>query len=83
MEGHCPWELPPVAQPARTHVHADGARLDAEALVQKVTGQGLTDVDFVAYLSTEKRSREIRSDYGSRPETFRTLLIPGPAGGAR
>jgi carboxypeptidase Taq len=34
----------------RTHVHAEGARLDAEELVRKVTGQGLTDVDFVAYL---------------------------------
>jgi carboxypeptidase Taq len=37
----------------RTHVHAEGARLEAEALVQKVTGQGLTDVDFVAYLKTK------------------------------
>ncbi len=34
----------------RTHVHAEGARLDAEDLVRKVTGTGLTDVDFVAYL---------------------------------
>jgi carboxypeptidase Taq len=41
-------------QPLRTwlraHVHAEGARLDAEDLVKKVTGAGLTDVDFVAYL---------------------------------
>ncbi len=34
----------------RAHVHAEGARLDAEELVKKVTGTGLTDVDFVAYL---------------------------------
>ncbi|MGO8968626.1 MAG: carboxypeptidase M32 [Myxococcaceae bacterium] len=34
----------------RTHVHAEGARLDAEDLVRKVTGEGLTDRDFVAYL---------------------------------
>jgi carboxypeptidase Taq len=31
-------------------VHTEGARLDAEDLVRKVTGQGLTDTDFVAYL---------------------------------
>ena len=37
----------------RASVHSEGARLDAEELVQKVTGQGLTDVDFVAYLKTK------------------------------
>ncbi len=34
----------------RAHVHAEGSRLDAEDLVHKVTGAGLTDADFVAYL---------------------------------
>lgn len=34
----------------RTNIHAEGARLDAEDLVRKVTGRGLTDVDFVDYL---------------------------------
>jgi carboxypeptidase Taq len=40
----------------RQNVHREGARLDAEDLVQKVTGKGLTDTDFVAYL---------RSKYGA------------------
>ncbi len=35
----------------RTHVHRRGARLDAEDLVREVTGQGLTDVDFMAFLN--------------------------------
>jgi carboxypeptidase Taq len=34
----------------RAAVHSEGARLDAEALIQKVTGAGLTDEDFVGYL---------------------------------
>jgi carboxypeptidase Taq len=37
----------------RVHVHTEGARLDAEDLVKKVTGQGLTDTDFVAYLKAK------------------------------
>ena len=32
------------------HVHRHGARLSAEERVQAVTGHGLTDVDFLAYL---------------------------------
>jgi carboxypeptidase Taq len=34
----------------RTHVHAPGFRLSAEERVRAVTGSGLTDVDFIAYL---------------------------------
>lgn len=34
----------------RANVHHEGARLDAEDLVRKVTHSGLTDADFVAYL---------------------------------
>jgi carboxypeptidase Taq len=37
----------------RTAVHQEGARLDAEDLVEKVTGRGLTDTDFVAYLKAK------------------------------
>jgi carboxypeptidase Taq len=37
----------------RTQVHHQGARLDAEDLVHKVTGRGLTDTDFIAYLRTK------------------------------
>jgi len=43
-------EVGPLRSWLRTHVHAEGSRLDAEDLVVKVTGSGLTDVDFVAYL---------------------------------
>ena len=32
------------------HVHQHGARLSAEERVQAVTGHGLTDADFLAYL---------------------------------
>jgi len=34
----------------RTHVHAPGFRLPAEERVQALTGRGLTDEDFIAYL---------------------------------
>jgi carboxypeptidase Taq len=34
----------------RDRIHTEGARLDAEDLVRKVTGEGLTDSDFIAYL---------------------------------
>ena len=37
----------------RTAIHQEGARLDAEDLVQKVTGKGLTDTDFVTYLKAK------------------------------
>lgn len=40
----------------RTHIHSQGFRLPAEDLIRQVTGQGLTDVDFLAYL---------RSKYGA------------------
>src|SRR5450755_1142472 len=43
-------DFTPLRSWLRTHVHAEGARLDAEDLVRKVTGQGLTDTDFVGYL---------------------------------
>ncbi len=43
-------DVAPLRTWLRTHVHAEGARLDAEDLVRKVTGEGLTDRDFVAYL---------------------------------
>jgi carboxypeptidase Taq len=34
----------------RTHVHQEGYRQDAEALITRVTGQGLTDRDFLEAL---------------------------------
>ena len=40
----------------RARVHVEGARLDAEDLVRKVTGTGLTDADFVAYLRDKYRA---------------------------
>ncbi len=43
-------ELAPVKRWLREKVHVEGFRTDAEALVTRVTGQGLTDADFVAYL---------------------------------
>ena len=43
-------DVSPLRTWLRTHVHSEGARLDAEDLVRKVTGAGLTDVDFVVYL---------------------------------
>ncbi|AKJ07053.1 carboxypeptidase Taq [Archangium gephyra] len=46
-------ELKPLREWLRTHVHAEGYRLPAEELVRKVTGQGLTDVDFLAYLKSK------------------------------
>lgn len=42
--------LLPVKQWLREKVHREGFRSDAEALVTRVTGRGLTDGDFVAYL---------------------------------
>jgi carboxypeptidase Taq len=46
-------DFSPLRDWLRTHVHTEGARLDAEDLVRKVTGQGLTDTDFVAYLKSK------------------------------
>ncbi|MBL8916943.1 MAG: carboxypeptidase M32 [Archangium sp.] len=43
-------ELAPVKRWLREKVHGEGFRFDAEALVTRVTGQGLTDDDFIAYL---------------------------------
>ncbi|HMK73907.1 MAG TPA: carboxypeptidase M32 [Myxococcaceae bacterium] len=43
-------DVAPLRNWLRTRVHAEGSRLDAEDLVRKVTGAGLTDTDFVAYL---------------------------------
>ena len=34
----------------RSKIHREGYRLEAEDRVQQVTGAGLTDVDFIAYL---------------------------------
>lgn len=43
-------ELLPLREWLRVHVHRQGYRLPAEALIQQVTGRGLTDTDFLAYL---------------------------------
>jgi carboxypeptidase Taq len=37
----------------RTQVHRKGSRLDAEDIVTEATGQGLTEVDFIAFLNTK------------------------------
>lgn len=42
--------LSPLLEWLREGIHRQGYRLEAEALVQKATGAGLTDVDFVDYL---------------------------------
>ncbi len=49
-------ELLPLRDWLRTHVHRQGYRLPAEELIRQVTGRGLTDWDFLAYL---------RSKYGA------------------
>lgn len=43
-------ELLPLRDWLREQVHRPGYRLSAEELVRKVTGQGLTDTDFLRYL---------------------------------
>lgn len=43
-------ELSVVTRWLRTHVHRQGYRFEAEALVERVTGHGLTDRDFIAAL---------------------------------
>jgi carboxypeptidase Taq len=46
-------ELGPIKRWLRENVHRDGFRNDAESLITRVTGQGLTDDDFVAYLKVK------------------------------
>ncbi len=46
-------ELAPVKNWLREKVHREGYRLDAEALVTRITGQGLTDEDFISYLKVK------------------------------
>ncbi len=43
-------ELLPLREWLRTEIHAHGYRDPAEARVTAVTGRGLTDEDFIAYL---------------------------------
>jgi carboxypeptidase Taq len=51
LEGHLrKGELLPLRDWLRTHVHSHGFRLPAEERVRQVTGHGLTDTDFLAYL---------------------------------
>ncbi|MBU8896199.1 carboxypeptidase M32 [Corallococcus sp. M34] len=51
LEGHVSrGELLPLRDWLRTHVHAHGFRTPAEERVRDITGQGLTDADFLAYL---------------------------------
>ena len=52
-EGFARGELRPLRDWLRTHVHSEGYRQPAEELVRKVTGQGLTDTDFLAYLKSK------------------------------
>ncbi|MBZ4421038.1 carboxypeptidase M32 [Myxococcus sp. RHSTA-1-4] len=46
-------ELLPLRDWLRTHVHSQGFRLPAEELVRGVTGHGLSDTDFLAYLKSK------------------------------
>lgn len=46
-------ELLPLRDWLRAHVHHQGFRLPAEERVRGVTGQGLTDSDFLAYLKSK------------------------------
>jgi carboxypeptidase Taq len=43
-------ELLPLRDWSRDNVHRQGYRMPAEELIRKVTGQGLTDADFLRYL---------------------------------
>lgn len=54
-------ELLPLRDWLRKSIHVAGYRVDAEELVTKVTGRGLTDEDFVAYLKA-KYSALYRTD---------------------
>jgi carboxypeptidase Taq len=49
-EGLARGELLPLRDWLRAQVHAQGHRLPAEDRVRQVTGQGLTDADFLGYL---------------------------------
>ena len=46
-------ELLPLRDWLRTKIHREGYRLEAEDRIRQVTGQGLTDEDFIAYLKTK------------------------------
>ncbi len=46
-------ELAPVKNWLREKVHREGYRTDAESLVTRVTGAGLTDDDFISYLKVK------------------------------
>jgi carboxypeptidase Taq len=46
-------ELRPLRDWLRTHIHAEGYRLPAEERVRQVTGEGLTEDDFLGYLRTK------------------------------
>lgn len=46
-------ELSPIKAWLGTHIHSQGYRVDAETLVTRATGAGLTDVDFMAYLKAK------------------------------
>lgn len=52
-EGIARGDMYPLRDWLRARVHAEGYRLPAEDLVRQVTGQGLTDVDFLAYLQSK------------------------------
>jgi carboxypeptidase Taq len=49
--------LAPVRAWLRTHVHEQGSRYDAEALIERITGHGLTDVDFLEALEARYGGR--------------------------
>jgi carboxypeptidase Taq len=46
-------DVTPLREWLRTNVHQVGRALDAEDIVRKATGEGLTEVDFLAYLRTK------------------------------
>jgi carboxypeptidase Taq len=46
-------ELAPLKRWLNEQVHREGFRTDAESLVTKITGRGLTDEDFVGYLKSK------------------------------
>ena len=52
-EGMARGELKPLREWLRERVHAVGYRRDAESLVRQVTGEGLTDVDFLEHLRSK------------------------------
>jgi carboxypeptidase Taq len=46
-------DLSPITAWLREKVHREGYRTDAETLITRVTGRGLTDEDFVSYLKVK------------------------------